>query len=136
MATFANMTINDGTATPVARLFEARINGNGSALWVFDRNGIAVAAPSVTLKHTAPKSPDGLTKNDWQITIPVVDAPAPAAGYTPAPRVIALNTLKLLSITTGRGTTADRADLHAFGKNLMTQSQYTDSVLSNSPPRG
>lgn len=136
MALFANMTISDGLSTPVARNFEAKMNGNGNGLWMYDRNGIAVAGVTVSMRHVPATKPDGLTKNDWTITIPVVDAPAPASGYTPAPRVIATHTLKLLSITSGRGTAADRADLLAFGKNLMVQAQYSESVLQNSPPRG
>lgn len=136
MATFADITIGD--SVPTNRTFTARLNAAGVAMYVFAHaSGFPVADNTIKSKHTMAPKPDGITKNDWHITIPVIDAPASAGGmYTPAPRVIGTNELKLLSFTTGRGTTLDRANLVAFGKNLMSNSQYTDSVIALSPPRG
>lgn len=134
MAAFANITLAD--SVPTDRLFTARLNSNGAALFVMAHaSGFPVADYTIKNKHTVAAKPDGVTKNDWHITIPVIDAPASAGGlYTPAPRVIGTNELKLLSFTTGRGPELDRANLVAFGKNLMANSQYTDSVIKLSPP--
>jgi hypothetical protein len=135
MATFADMTIQDGSA--VGKVFKARVNSNLITTYELPHaSGHAVASTRIKVRYTPAPRPDEKSKTDISVRIPIVDAPAASGGYTPAPREIAYHEAKMIFFTSGRGTFAEASDLLAFAKNLLSQAQISESVTQNSPIRG
>lgn len=135
MATFANIAINDGLA--VSKTFVAKVNSNlVSTYELADASGISVAARRIKIKYTPAPKPDGISKTEIHVALPVVDAPAAAGSYTPAPREIARDEAKMLFFTSGRGTPASKKDLLAFARNLLSNTQVTECIELDSPVRG
>lgn len=137
MAAFADINLNDGTTpTPVARTFAARLNDGLRQVWRFAKDANIVNDRVIKLVSKPSARADGDHKVEITFEVPLVDAPAQVSGYTPAPRVIAMTRATLYLQLPGRATANDRADLLAFVRNALSNSQFTDSVVLMSPPRG
>lgn len=136
MANFANMTLNDGTGTPVARTFTAVWNQGLQSKWQYIPSGaVPLAARTAVMKFTPAAKQDGRHKVDLHIVVPLVDAPASAGGaYTPQPRVVGSCEYRVLSWNEARASDQDRADALAFTIAALSNTQISDALKQGIPP--
>lgn len=126
MTAFANITINDGQATPVAHTFTARrIDGDGVAKWQDISGGIAVGFPTLTasLREPIKGSKNPVYKAVIKIAVPKLETVTASTynGITPAPTK-AYDCVATLEMTfPERSVAADRKDLRAYVANALAQ---------------
>lgn len=130
MASFAAMTLNDGSASPVARSFLPIENRNDGTIWIYEPASQAkVAGRLIKAVLKRPKDLGERYKVDIHVVVPLVDAASPAAsGYTPAAKVVDTSEARMLFWLSQRATQQDRDDLLAFSKNALAQAQITDLI--------
>lgn len=126
MTAFANITINDGQATPVAHTFTARRIENGIAKWQDISGGIAVGFPTITaaLREPVAGSKTGRSyKATIKIRVPVLETVNASTwnGITPAPTKAYDVEANLDLIFPERATAQNRKDLRAYVANALGQ---------------
>lgn len=134
MASFANITVNNHAGT--ATLFEARYNVGPEQQWRYPATADVIVGDhtiSLTSKINRAK-PDETHKIELEIVVPLVDAPAAAGGYTPAPKQIGRTRFLLVGFLPGRGTTSQRQNAVAYLKNVLSNAQITDAFVNLAPP--
>lgn len=136
MSGFANIVLNDGNATPVARTFAAVSRNGYEYIWRYVPSGQAMLAGRlVRLKFYPAAKPDQRIKVELKVIVPIVDAPAPVAGvYTPQPRVVDTNESNHLMWVSPKGVQADRDDFAAYTKNILNDTQILDVMKTLVPP--
>lgn len=118
MASFANIIINDGLATPVAHTFAIKTNDNGVSVYEDRVSGVPVGYGKLIVRIS--ETTDQRTvKAD--ILVPVLEAVsgANAQGFTPPAKVAYQNIGKFEFRTSSRSTLQQRKDLVAFMKNAI-----------------
>lgn len=129
MATFANITLNDGLATPVAHTFAVKSNDNQTSTYEDRVGGVPVGYGKLIFR-TSESSDQRTVKID--IVMPVLEAVsgANAAGFTPAAKVAFQNIGKLEFRCSTRSTVQQRKDIVAYIKNAAA-SALTSSVVAD-----
>ncbi|YP_010769651.1 coat protein [ssRNA phage SRR6960803_9] len=125
MTAFANITLNDGQAPPVAHTFIPRRIDQGVAKWQDTSGGIAVGFPTITASLREPikgsKSP--VYKATIKIVYPVLETVSNStySGIAPAPTKAydCVGTVELL--LPERAVLQDRKNLRAYVANVLTQ---------------
>lgn len=119
MATFANIVINDGQATPVPHTFAVKSNDARTAKYEDRFGGIPMGYGKLMTAIS------DINKNnrriEFSIEVPVLEAVAGAnpSGFTPAATVAYFNKVTVSFTTNNRSTTQNREDLLAYVKNLL-----------------
>lgn len=116
MASFANVTLNDGLATPVAHTFAVKSNDNQVSTYEDRVGGVPVGFGKLIFR-TSETAEQRTVKID--ILVPVLEAVsgANAAGFTPPAKVAYQNLGKLEFRTSLRSTLQQRKDIVAYVKN-------------------
>lgn len=116
MASFANIVINDGLATPVAHTFAVKTNDNGVSVWEDRVSGVPVGYSKVITRISETKD-QRTVKID--ILVPILEAVSGAnnQGFTPPAKVAYQNIGKLEIRTSSRSTLQQRKDILAFLRN-------------------
>lgn len=129
MTLFADLTINDGKATPVAHIFKVKLNDNMVSLWEDRVGGVPVGYGIVkmTTKDTAT-----VRKVEIAIAIPTLEAVSGAnpAGFTPAPKVGYTHRANIEFILPQRGSVAERVDILAYAKNFLALAMSTAVITT------
>lgn len=131
MPAIVNMTINDGKATPVAHTFApVNIDAAGVAKWADRSGGIALGFPVITESLRMPSNNGGSRnyKLAVKVVVPVLEltSPSTATGIQPAPTKAYDLTGNIEVILPERCALAERKDLHAFLKNVLS----SDAVIA------
>lgn len=131
MPNIANLTINDGQATPVAHTFSARNNKDGIAKWADTVSGVPVRYPSASILQ---KEPISSTKRPTFKTTAILDVPVYSATGTPAVDVrLGGITYRLEVMSDNAATDAQRADAHAFFCNFLANTDVKQVFTKNIP---
>lgn len=130
MAQFADLTVNDGQATPVAHTFKARNLTGGLAKWQDISGGIALGFPTITAMVREPNANNANYKCTVNVIVPVLETISGSsyAGITPAPQKAYDAVARLEFILPSRSTTAVRKDLLAYVKNVLAHAVFTGMV--------
>lgn len=129
MAAQANLTLNDGQASPVPQTFSARGVKVNTALYRNVSSGIAIGQPQLTLSVEETKV---ATKVTTIILLPTLEVISGAdGGYTPVPKVAYSHYSKCEDVMPNRGTLAERKNLRAFRANLGDHAVYMAAVQDN-----
>lgn len=131
MASFANMVLNDGTLpTAVQRTFVAIQNSGIETIYIYEPSGSSkVNGRIIKVKLKRPNDPGGRYKVDINVIVPLVDAAVPAAtGYTPPAKIVDTSESRMLFWLSNRAPQADRDDLLAFSRNLLSNAQVDDLI--------
>lgn len=127
MTAFANITINDGAASPVARTFSARSIADGIAKWQETTGGIAVGFPTITASLREPlknqKNGARVYRGTLKITYPVLEVVNASTynGITPAPTKAYDCVMNVDFTFPERSTQQDRKHARAFLANALAQ---------------
>lgn len=128
MANFANISLDDGLATPVAHNFAVKTNDNGVSVYE-DRVGGVPTGYGKIIARLGETADQRTVKFD--ILIPVLEAVsgANAQGYTPPAKVAYQAIGKVEFRTSMRSTRQQREDLVAYVKNLVSSALVSSVVV-------
>lgn len=123
MTQFANFTINDGKASPVAHVFSTKSNDNRKTVWEDRSSGVPIAYPKVVLQTNDDAK---LRRIDIGLTVPTLEAVSGAnqSGFTPPASLAYFHDLQIKVKLPTRGTLAERTDLYALGCNLLSNAIF------------
>lgn len=137
MGAIANVTINNGEATPVAKTFN--VDGITGAIASFsDRSGgISLGYPNITMSVRQPVK-TAKTRNNkvaFKVTVPVLEvtSPSTATGIQPAPTLAYDLVFNGEFILPERCSLAERKNILAFAKNLLSHTMAQAAVHDLEP---
>lgn len=139
MPALANITINDGQATPVAHTFNPSGPDKNGVNYFYDRSGgIAIGFPaiSIDLREPLPAKPNGVSSLErvYRATVKVimpvleVTSASTGTGIQPAPTKAYDLVFKGEFLLPERATQANRKDILAFAKNILANANITSLV--------
>lgn len=128
MATFANISLNDGLATPVAHSFAVKTNDNGVSVYEDRVVGVPTGYSKIIARIS--ETTDQRTVK-FDILVPVLEAVSGAntQGYAPPAKVAYQAIGKVEFRTSMRSTLQQRKDLVAYVKNLVSTSLVSSVVV-------
>lgn len=131
MTAFADLTLNDGQATPVAHTFKARRIDGIVAKYQDISGGIAIGYPQVTLSSREPVGDSGNFKVVAKVKLPVLETVSGTsyAGIVPAPTLAYDLPFSGEFILPGRSTIAVRKDILAYVRSLINSALMTALVV-------
>lgn len=126
MASIANMVLNDGQTTPVAKTFSPTDATTAMAVWNDRSGGIDIGFPQVTLSLKKLKS---VNQVKVEIQVPTLEVISGAdGGYTPSPKVAYTSVGQLTFLLPVRSTLQERKNIAAFIKNSLSNAFVTGAV--------
>ena len=129
MASFSNIVIADGSATPAPHTFAVKSNDNRVSRYEDRAGGIPLGFGKLTAAIS------DVNKNnrriEFTIEVPILEAVSGAnpSGFTPAASVAYYNKVVIGFVTNNRSTTQNRKDLLAFAKNLLGLATVSSIVV-------
>lgn len=127
MTAFADLTLNDGLATPVAHTFKARRIDGIVAKYQDISGGISIGFPTILVSSREPVNGNDNFKVVTKVNLPVLETISGSsyAGVVAAPQLAYTLAYSAEWILPGRSTLAARKDLLAYVKNLMASAVVT-----------
>jgi len=131
MSAIASLTLNDGASTPVTHTFApVKIDPAGIAKWADRSGGIALGYPVITMSLREPSKTSRNYKLMAKVVVPTLEvtSPSTSTGIQPAPTKAydCLATVEM--VFPERTTLAERKNLSAFVKNLLSNAVTTAAV--------
>jgi hypothetical protein len=131
MPAIAAIVIKDGAATPADKTFgPVNVNADGIASYADRTGGIALGYPMISASVRQPTKGSRNFKVVIKVVTPVLEvtSPSTSTGIQPAPtKAYDLTSLHEF-ILPERSTLAQRNDILAFAKNLLSNAQITSLV--------
>lgn len=131
MSAQANIVLNNGAMTPVAKTFAPkgarRINDKDVALWRDQSSANAEGYPTITEQHAPPNS-NGIEKFRYVIEVPTLEQPASGGSYVAAPKR-AYATVAVVEVWEHTRASQDELkDIVAYVKNFTASAYFSDAV--------
>ena len=128
MATFADIVLNDGQATPVAKTYKVKLNDMQATVWEERSSGIPIGYAIVRVQT---KDTPTVRKISLSVAVPTLEAVAGAnpSGFTPAPKVAYVHRFNGEFIMPLRGSTQERKNVKAFAANLLSNATLTAVIV-------
>lgn len=126
MAQIANLSLLDGQATPVAKVFSPTTAALDQSSWMDRSFGRLIGVPIVKLKSILPGKSSAHFKVSAEIHLPVLETitNANASGYA-APPSVAYTVKGLVTfIMPARSALQERKDITAYMSNLLKDAQF------------
>jgi hypothetical protein len=134
MSAIANIVLNNGEATPIAKTFSpVNIDATGVAKWSDRSNGVAIGMPAITFALKNPTKDSRVYRVTAKVTVPVLEqtSPSTATGIQPAP-TLAYNLIANMEfVLPERSTLAQRKDLVAFARNYLANAAVITAAIEN-----
>lgn len=128
MASIANVVLNDGQTTPVAKTFSPTDATTAQAIWHDRTGGIDIGFPQMTMSLKKLKS---VNQVQVEFSIPTLEVISGAVGgYTPSPKVAYTTAAKLVFLLPVRSTLQERKNIEAFAKNALSNAFVTSAIES------
>lgn len=127
MASFADIVLNDGQATPVAHTFKVKKTVDTLSSWEDRVGGIAIGYPKLT---TQTKDNPDVRRISIKIAVPTLEAVSGAnpSGFTPAPKV-AYSTLGTVEfVLSQRASAQEKKNIIAYVKNALANAVISSLV--------
>lgn len=127
MANFADISLNDGQATPVAHIFKVKKTVDTLSSWE-DRSG-GVAIGYIRLSSQTKDNAD-VRRVTLKVAMPTLEAVSGAnpSGFTPAPKV-AYTTLGTVEfVIPQRSSAAEKKNILAYVKNALLNATLASLV--------
>lgn len=119
MATFADIVLADGSATPVNHTFKTKTSSGRVAIWEDRVSGIPVSYGKLSVET---KDNDTVRRVKLSVAIPTLEAAAGANkdGFTPAATVAYIHRVNVEFLLPQRGIVQNRKDILAYLKNALS----------------
>lgn len=136
MAAIANMTLLDGQATPVAKVFTPAKAALDSAQWSDRSSGRYIGLPTINIQSKIPVKNSPLFKVNFSVDLPVLETitNANASGYTAPPQVAYVERVVGTVFSHARSGVQERKDICAFTSNLFKDPQFVNLVVNFEQP--
>lgn len=130
MTAIANLVLNDGQATPVAKTFTPTVAALDKAIWQDRSSGIFTGMPTVILSSRKPLKGSPLFKVNVTVKLPVMEvvSNSTVSGISPAPTIAYTLMANTELILPERSTLQNRQDIRAFIANALMDVQVTTLV--------
>lgn len=130
MPAFSAIILNDGLATPVAHTFAQKTLIGTEATYVDRSSGITIGYPTVIANSMPPTRTSRLSKVRLKVVLPVMEVVNASTynGITPAPTKAYDLTFDGMFFLPERCTLAQRKDILAYAKNLLSNALTTALV--------
>jgi len=131
MAQQADITINDGAATPVAHTFSTvNVNRDGVAKYADRSSGIPIGYPVIILQPVESNKQNKLSRVIGKVQLPVLEQVAGSAntGFTPAPSLAFTLYGNFDFSIPDRSSLQNRKDIAAYVGNLITSALVKSMV--------
>jgi len=139
MASIAPITVFDGAATPVSHTLNAisvvsQPDGSIEATWREALAGVPAYA-NVMVKARMAVLKSGVTRVESEVSVPVMESTsgANAQGYTAAPKVAYVNTIRRVGLFHPRSTVTDRRLARQIDTNLSNNISTTVAAATSGP---
>ena len=118
MATFADISIADGLATPVSHTFKTKTSSGRLAVWEDRVTGVPVGYNKLSVET---KDNDTVRRVKLSIAVPTLEAVSGAnnAGFVPAATVAYVHRVNVEFMLPQRGVAQNRKDILAYLKNSL-----------------
>lgn len=135
MPAFADIVINDGATTPVAKTFSVKKTVGTLSMWEERSSGIPVA---YTKLQSETKDSDTVRRVKLAIALPVLETVSGvnAQGYTPAASVAFTVRANVEYILPQRCSLQNRKDINAFIKNALAHATFQTVIQDGSEIAG
>jgi hypothetical protein len=134
MTAIADISVNDGQATPVSQTYEPARREPGLALFHNRVGGVIAGYPTLSIGSRLPNNGNRNFKATIKTRLPVLETAATAAsGFTPGPTVAYSLTSNIDFVIPDRATAAERADLLAISANLLDHATVVALVEDMDP---
>lgn len=129
MSTQADIVLADGQSTPANHTFSKRGATMNLARYADIASGVMIGQPILTIGNAQTGKPgSGAWRTEIRIVKPVLEVISGSdGGYTPQPKVAYNLFAKIELVAPDRSALADRKDILAFAKNVLTNAQVTSS---------
>ena len=119
MASFADIALADGLATPVSHTFKTKTSSGRLAVWEDRVNGIPVGYNRLSVET---KDNDTVRRVKLSIAVPTLEAVSGAnsSGFTPAATVAYTHRVNVEFMLPQRGIPQNRKDILAYLKNSLS----------------
>lgn len=119
MATFADISIADGLATPVSHTFKTKTSSGRVAVWEDRVNGIPVGYNKLTVET---KDNETVRRVKLSLAVPTLEAVSGSnsSGFTPAATVAYVHRVNVEFMLPQRGIAQNRKDILAYCKNALS----------------
>ena len=119
MASFADITLADGSATPVAHTFKVKTSSGRVATWEDRVSGIPVSYNKLIVET---KDNETVRRVKLSLAVPTLEAVSGTnqAGFTPAATVAYVHRVNVEFMLPQRGIAANRKDILAYVKNALS----------------
>lgn len=135
MSAQANITLNDGAATPVAHTFQARGADMKLAKWTDTSAGVGLGMGVLTLTYNQSAGTNATYKVEGRVTIPVMEVISGSdGGFVPVPKVAFNLFAKFEIVIPNRASLQNRKDILAYAKNYLSSTTVSDAVVDFNPP--
>lgn len=137
MAQQANIVLNDGQTTPVARTFNPKgsrtqPNGKTVSLWRDQNFTSSEGYFSIREEHT-PANGNGMEKFRYLIDLPTLESPASGGSFAPPP-TRAFGTIAVVEVWAHRrATDAELKNIVAMVKNFTATTYFSDAIVKREP---
>lgn len=130
----ANLVINNGALTPVAKTFSP-IQELPLSIWKDKTTGIAIGMPTVAISTSTATSKRSSNKWNLRVTVPVLETAAGAGvgGYTPPAKVGYTLLCDVAVVAPDRSDASQRADVLAFAFNTMQTVMFKGMIKDLNP---
>lgn len=133
MAAIANIVLNDGQATPVAKTFAPAKTSADFALLEERSSGIYIGFNKLTMMIKRPEGPANQANRNLKLMIKI-ETPklenvtnSTVSGIAPAPTISYRPVVELTATLPERCQLQDRKDLQAFIKNVLNNAFVTSA---------
>lgn len=136
MGAIANLSLLDGQATPVAKVFTPTKASDDIAKWSDKSSGRYIGLPTVTISSRIPMPKSPLFKVNFEIVLPVLETitNANANGYSAPPQVAYEVKAVGTFICPDRSAVQERKDIAAFASNLFKDAQFLKLITDFESP--
>lgn len=129
MAAIADITLAD--SVPANHTFAPAARQDGLVVYHDRSGGITLGYLEVSLGNRLPSMGNRNHKVTLKIKHPVLETAATAAsGFTPGPTIAYTLTCNMNFVIPDRAAALEKADLHAYAKNLLANTVVEDLVTT------
>lgn len=136
MSQITAITLTDGEAVPVPRVFKPAKKDGGLYEYHNRANGIAVGYDRLLVEHRMPSRQLKSTKTSYKLVLPTLEqtSASTASGIQPAPSKAYENLAKLEFVTAERSTKQERKNLLTMARDLINELIVAETVEDLDPP--
>ena len=127
MATFADIVLADGQATPVNHTFKTKTSTGRTAVWEDRVSGVPIAYGKLTVDT---KDNDSVRRVKLSVAVPTLEAVSGAnsSGFTPPSTVAYIHRVNIEFMLPQRGVSQNRKDIIAYAKNALNNATLASII--------